>query len=86
MTVDLKLNVFSGEDGLRDFYDPDKNLPVPVSIFTFNPIHPLKISGLYSLSSYLRVSTLSETVFIAYLHLNHSLMVPKMVLGSMPNS
>ncbi|KAG5636619.1 hypothetical protein H0H81_007387 [Sphagnurus paluster] len=30
MPVDTKLNVFSGEDGLRDFYDPDKNIPVPL--------------------------------------------------------
>ncbi|RDB18452.1 Cysteine synthase B [Hypsizygus marmoreus] len=30
MTVDTQLNVFSGEEGLRDFYDPDKNLPVPL--------------------------------------------------------
>ncbi|KAG5641815.1 hypothetical protein DXG03_004157 [Asterophora parasitica] len=30
MPVDTKLNVFSGEDGLKDFYDPDKNIPVPL--------------------------------------------------------
>lgn len=30
MPVDTKLNIFSGEDGLKDFYNPDKNLPVPL--------------------------------------------------------
>ncbi|KAF5379489.1 hypothetical protein D9615_006545 [Tricholomella constricta] len=30
MPVDTELNVFSGEEGLRDFYDPDKNIPVPL--------------------------------------------------------
>ncbi|KAF8643032.1 hypothetical protein AX16_009276 [Volvariella volvacea WC 439] len=30
MPVDQKLNVFSGEDAIKDFYDPDKNIPVPL--------------------------------------------------------
>ncbi|KAF8075224.1 tryptophan synthase beta subunit-like PLP-dependent enzyme [Lyophyllum atratum] len=30
MPVDTELNIFSGEYGLRDFYDPEKNLPVPL--------------------------------------------------------
>ena len=30
MPVNRELNVFSGEDALRSFYDPDAQVPVPV--------------------------------------------------------
>ena len=30
MPVDRELNVFSGEEALRAFYDPDAQAPVPV--------------------------------------------------------
>lgn len=41
MVANLDLNVYSGEEGIADYYDPDKCPPIPVSLhgLEFERVH-----------------------------------------------